>query len=75
MGCSWEISCLALCTLRYSIKFLHRGGWKEELPLGADEDGADNHLDGRPDQHQVAHYQRGLIDQEVVGGEHEARYQ
>ena len=58
-----------------SVEPLDGGGRQEGLPPGADHDGEEDHLDGRPDQHQVAHSQRGLIDQEVVRGEQEARYQ
>ena len=61
--------------LHDSVEPLGKRGWKDGLCPGAYQEGAEENLDGRPDQHQVAHYQRGLIDQEVVGGEHEARYQ
>ena len=61
--------------LHHSVEHLEKGRWLDGLPPGAGEDGVEDHLDGRPDQHQVAHNQRGLIDQEVVGREQEARYQ
>ena len=61
--------------MHQSVELLDRAGWQDGLPPGADEGGVEDHLDGRPDQHQVAHLQRGLIDQEVVGSEQEARYQ
>ena len=44
-------------------------------PDRADEDGAEENLDGRPDQHQVAHHQRGLVDHEVVRRKQDARDQ
>ena len=49
--------------------------WQDGLSPRSDEEREEDHLDGRPDQHQVTHHQRGLIDQEVVRGEQEARYQ
>ena len=61
--------------LHDSVEPLDGGGWQDGLSPVADEAGVEDHLEARPDQHQVAHNQRGLIDQEVVRGEQEARYQ
>ena len=61
--------------LHDSVEPLGKRGWKDGLCSGAYEKGAEENLDGRPDQHQVAHHQRGLVDHEVVRRKQDSRDQ